>query len=279
MSRLHRCIAVPLGLVAVCVASLAGADDDHVRVRLVSDLDRFGATDSFRLGVVLEPEPGWHIYWRYPGSAGLATEVAYELPGAFRVGELQWPTPVSFVQPGDIIGYGYESPVVLAAEVTVPDIFDQPVPVDVTASWLACKEICVLGEARLEAELPLDGAARRRAEAAFEGWRESLPTPVEPDRVSISTTGGPVAASGTTRLVVWLQWTEVPAAVEFFPDPGSALKIDHVRARSRGQLTRIDIDVTRIQGTAEPAHSLSAVVATTDSQGRRTGRSLTINLD
>lgn len=266
-------------VVAVFAAGAAVADDSHVHARLVSDFDPVDGGGRFHLGVVLEPEPGWHIYWRNPGGAGLATDVTFELPEGFRAGELRWPTPVSFIQPGGIIGYGYESPVLLAAEVTAPDVTDRPVPVYVTASWLACKDICVLGEARLAAELPLDVAARRRSAAAFEAWEASLPTAAEPGRVSISTTGGPVAAGGTTALVVWLQWSGAPANVEFFPDPGPALKVDNVRTRSRGQLTRVDIDVTRIQGTAEPAQSLSAVVVTTDGQGHRTGRPLTINLD
>lgn len=263
----------------VCSVNVVATESGHVRARLVSDLDRLGDPRSFKLGVVLEPEPGWHIYWRNPGGAGLATEVAFELPDGLRAGALQWPAPISFNQPGDIIGYGYESPVLLAAEVVGPTTIDRPVPVTVTASWLACRDICVLGEAELEAELPFTGVALQRSLAAFEGWRDSLPVPAEPSALDMSVTGGPISDRSSSALTVWLHWADPPRAVEFFPDPGPSLKVGNTRTHSRGQLTRIDFDVTQIQGTAEPASSLSSVVVTTDAEGRRTARSLTINLD
>ncbi len=256
-------------------ASPGQAAQTHVTARLASDLDRLGATDRFHLGVVLEPDPGWHVYWRHPGGAGLATDVRFELPDGWTAGDLRWPTPISFTQPGGIIGYGYEQPVLLVAEVAAPAVVTSPAMVTVFASWLACKDVCVLGDIELSAELPVDPGMA----APFEGWQASLPAPADAGRLSISATGGPVAAVGTTPMTVWLQWPEDPAAVEFFPDPGPSLKVDNVRTRSRGRLTRVDLDVTRIQGPTEPAAALRSVVATTDRAGTRTGAVISINLE
>ena len=100
------------------LAPMVRAEETHVTARIVSDASAIDRASSFRLGVELVPEPGWHVYWRNPGEAGLATEVVFELPAGFAADQLQWPVPVVFEQPGGLIGYGYKKPVVLAATVT-----------------------------------------------------------------------------------------------------------------------------------------------------------------
>ncbi len=112
-------------LVAAFLAVNATAEESHVRARLVADAAFIEPGQPFLLGVELEPDPGWHVYWRNPGGAGLSTGVLYRLPDGFSIGELQWPTPVEFEQPGGIIGYGYEDRVILAAEVTAPAGFQR----------------------------------------------------------------------------------------------------------------------------------------------------------
>ena len=93
-------------LAAVLVAPISFAEESHVRARLVADAAELQGGESFLLGVLLEPDPGWHVYWRNPGEAGLATDIAYDLTEGFEVGELQWPVPVSFDQPDGIVGFG-----------------------------------------------------------------------------------------------------------------------------------------------------------------------------
>ena len=39
-----------------------------------------------------EPE-GWHSYWKNPGDTGIPTEIDWQMPEGFHVGELRWPTP------------------------------------------------------------------------------------------------------------------------------------------------------------------------------------------
>lgn len=275
MNRIRPVLA---GLVLVCAAS-ATAEDSHVRARLVSDLEALNPGVTFHVGVVLEPDPGWHVYWRNPGGAGLATEVELELPEGYAVGELRWPAPVVFVQPGDIIGYGYKKPVLLAAEVTAPSGANAPVPVRATASWLACKDVCVLGSAELSAELPLTGEAAAAARAAFAGWAGTLPRAAAPDEVAVSVTGGPLPNSGAAALAVWLSWPGPPGEVEVFPAPGPGLKVEEVRARSRGALTRVDFTATRLAGSSAPAAVLPVVVVRTDGEGGCTALELDIDID
>jgi DsbC/DsbD-like thiol-disulfide interchange protein len=257
-------------LVTVIAAS-AGveADDGHVSARLVAGVEKIHPGETFYLGVLLEPEPGWHVYWRNPGEAGLATEVAFGLPEGFEVGELQWPTPVFFEQPGGLTGYGYEAPVVLAAEVAAPEHISAENPVFVTASWLACKDVCILGAAELKAELPLQGADLEFSRAAFKDWSETLPVKTESGLFELSATGGPIPDSGPAGLVVWLNWKSAPGAIEFFPDPGPGLKVEGVRVQTRGALTRIDLTVSRLKTTDAPAETLAALIVTRKADGSR----------
>lgn len=268
-----------VALAVVTAASAVVAEDGHVRARLVADAVEIRSGGSFHLGVLLEPEPGWHVYWRNPGEAGLATEVIFALPDGFEVGELGWPIPVAFTQPGDLAGYGYEDPVVLAAEVTAPETTIAATPVTVNASWLACKDVCVLGSATLKVELPLEGAELAASRAALDTWAEKLPVALVPGLLDLSVTGGPVPDSGSIELAVWLNWKAAPGTVEFFPDPGSGLKVEDLRVQTRGQLTRIDFSISRLKTSSAPAATLRSLIVMVDEHGRRSARTADINLD
>lgn len=261
------------------IATLGSAEESHVHARLVADAAELRAGESFHLGVLLEPEPGWHVYWRNPGEAGLATEVAYDLPEGFGMGELGWPAPVYFEQPGGLAGFGYEDPVVLAAEVAAPDRVVSSAPVSVTASWLACKDVCVLGSAELKAVLPLGGDELEISQAAFAKWSDTLPKEAESGLFDLSVTGGPVPESGPADLVVWLNWKKPPGAVEAFPDPGPGLKVEGVRTQTRGLLTRIDMRVSRLKTSSAPAEMLRSLIVIEDEREFRTPRITHIEID
>jgi len=47
---------------------------------LVHPDDRTGP--AVRLGLLLDLDPGWHVYWRTPGDVGLPTEVDWDVLGA-----------------------------------------------------------------------------------------------------------------------------------------------------------------------------------------------------
>ena len=201
----------------VAASPVGASEGSHVRVRPVSDLEGVEPGGTFHLGVVLAPEPGWHVYWRNPGEAGLATELLYDLPDGYRVGEVQWPIPVAFTQPGEIAGYGYENEVLLAAEVTAPDHVESTIPAKLSASWLACKDVCVYGSSEISIRLPLTGSESDEARAAVAGWKELLPKNADPSRLGVTVPGGPVPRIGAAALSVWLNWDREPGAVEFFP--------------------------------------------------------------
>lgn len=126
-----------------------------------------------RVGVLFEIEDGWHIYADPPGDAGLPTRVAWGcgtkdpwlgVYGCSNVtfGELQWPPPEEFVDPGDIRTRGYKDVIVPSSVLSASSRFthtldsaDSKILVLARVEWLACKDICIPGKADLELVLPL----------------------------------------------------------------------------------------------------------------------------
>ena len=257
--------------VSTAIAQEAG--EVKVRTRLVADTVAAEPGATFWVGVQFEIEDGWHIYWRNPGGAGLATAVNFELPDGFVAGPLRWPLPISFEQSDGIPGFGYEGSVVLASEVTVPENFDRSRPPQIRAevSWLACKGVCVLGSAELERSL-----AKLPADPVFGEWSRGLPRTFDESEAPFALTATGGLAQGT--VTHWLRWREPPQSVEWFPDPSGTLEVDNVRVRTRGGLTRIDATVRRRKGAEGLTDDLSSLVVVTGEDGDRRGWELRMDL-
>src|SRR5438874_269026 len=118
---------------AVTAAAAAPPGKDLVAVTLLADVDSVKAGKTFNLGVLLKIKPGWHVYWKNPGDSGMATKVNWKLPQGFEVGALRFPIPTRFVQPGDVITYGYEDELLLTATVTPPKNLDAGEPLTFVA--------------------------------------------------------------------------------------------------------------------------------------------------
>lgn len=247
-------------LVLISVAGPGTADEPHpVTARLVAAQ---GDDGRRWVGVELTMADGWHVYWRHPGEAGLATAVELELPPGAEAGELGWPVPERFESPGGITSYGYGHRVVLAAPVRGAG--EGGLAADV--SWLACRDVCILGEARVAGPATSFGLAP---------WLESLPTGDAPFELRVTGGLGPGQRSATPT--VWLQWPgTAPDELVFAPDPGDGLRVENVRVRSRGSLVRIDLEATRLgAGSLE----LPAVVAVGGPDDHRKGYRLTVPLE
>jgi DsbC/DsbD-like thiol-disulfide interchange protein len=204
----RRSIAAVTLLAAVLLAapatSLAG--DDHVQAKLLADTRAIQAGQTFTLGVKLNMEKGWHVYWRNPGDAGLATDVTFSLPEGFHAGPLLWPEPMTFQQPGKIDGYGYKDEVLLTAEIHAPDKLpaDDKLKFSADVSWLACKEKCIPGKAQLGLELP-QGKAAPANKKLFAAWEKRTP-PAAPNFVLKDHRGREVNLHDLAGKVVVLEW-------------------------------------------------------------------------
>jgi thiol:disulfide interchange protein DsbD len=264
------CIAAALAV--PWVTPVAAEEPQPVRARLVADASAPAPGGTLQVGVLLEIDEGWHVYWKNPGDAGLATEVRLTLPEGLAASALSWPAPHRFTQPGGLVGYGYERTLLLASAVRLAG----PPPADgaslaADTSWLACKEVCLIGSARLEGRWPLDVAAPE-----FESWRSELPAADPP--FSVNVTGGWAPGERRADVSVWLSWPAPPGEVELFPEAGGRLKVASPRVQTRGSLTRVDLEVTKVGSGGAPADDLAAVVAARDASGRRRAWEIVIPL-
>lgn len=105
------------------------------------------------LALNFETHPKWHTYWKNPGDAGLPITVQFyfkEKPIDFT--PLEWPAPKIFAeQEGEITTYGYEGRFSIFYQIPKEikeTINDESIKVHVT--WLACKNICVPGQKKIE---------------------------------------------------------------------------------------------------------------------------------
>jgi thiol:disulfide interchange protein DsbD len=270
----HRTSLAILVAAAVAAVGPAAAEDfgpGNARVQLVSSARLPQPGESVFLGVLFDIRPGWHIYWKNPGGAGLATDVRWRLPAGVEPGDLLWPVPVAFTQSGDIPGYGYEGSVILAAGILSAKELGGNTVVGASVSWLACKDVCVLGSAELSAPL-----AEIADDRLSEDWAASLPQPIPSSDppLSLRTTGS--LSDGTIGL--WLQWRAAPAAVEWFPDPPSGLEVENVTVQTRGGLTRVDAVVRLMAGSTVAPDTLDSVVVVTDENHQRRGWDLAVDL-
>jgi thiol:disulfide interchange protein/DsbC/DsbD-like thiol-disulfide interchange protein len=147
-----------------------------VRASLIADATAFEPGKVTRLGVLLDLAPGWHVYWRNPGDAGLATSLEWQLPDGFVAGEIEWPVPKRIIEPGDLQVFGYKEQVLLTVPISVPASASlEEVQIGVRATWLVCEAICVPGEAELELSLPVANASAPANAALFDRYTKHLP--------------------------------------------------------------------------------------------------------
>lgn len=178
-----------------------------VTAKLLADVEALQPGTPFQVGVLFSIAPDWHIYWKNPGDAGMATSVDFSLPKGFRAGPLRWPRPLSFAQPGGIAGYGYNDSVLLFATVTPPA--DLKVGSDVTikanVGWLGCEQRCIPGEAKLELTLAAAETVKPAGGDLFAQWAAKT-DPVAPAFTLMDQDGKSVSLSDYAGKIVVLEW-------------------------------------------------------------------------
>jgi thiol:disulfide interchange protein DsbD len=134
---------------------------DPVAVTLVASIDSIMPGRPFQVGVMFRIDPGWHIYWKYSGDAGLPPDIRWNLPPGWTAGPIAWPTPERFTEKGPLTTYGYRDSVLLMAELTVPE---SPAAaarsaIEAKINWMVCREECIPGKTIVRLELPLHSRA------------------------------------------------------------------------------------------------------------------------
>ena len=214
-----------------------------VQARFLANATAVVPGKPFTVGLLLHMVPNWHTYWKFPGDAGIPTEIKWKLPDGWKVGEIQWPIPLKIDEPGDIQIFGYHDEVLLLQEITPPaSLRNATVQLAAEASWLVCEKICIPGSANLKLDLPVSAQNAPANEEIFSRYRRSLPQ---------NWPTGDVAPTTWQREGAELRLTVESAALanyptaDFFPLPEENVVVGHVRTErsAAGKITfRIPIE-------------------------------------
>jgi thiol:disulfide interchange protein/DsbC/DsbD-like thiol-disulfide interchange protein len=202
----------------VCLSAPLAADEpSHVKVSLIPDVRTIAAGTPFSVAVLLKMDPRWHIYWINPGDSGAPTEIKWSLPPGFDAGPIQWPHPQRIELP-PLVSFGYEGEAALLVRITPPrDLkVGERVTLAAHVSWLECEELCVPGEATVNAVVGTGPDVESDPTRArfFSDARARLPLDSGDWRFAAGPGRGFVRMTATPP--VWLK--EPVAEAEFFPE-------------------------------------------------------------
>ena len=151
--RSFRLIFAVLLLLAADLHAQASSNSfeaPHVRVELLVIPQGLNPGEPADAGVYFKLEPGWHIYWKNPGDAGLPTQVSWTLLRGITAGPMQFPAPKRLPL-GPLMDFGYENEVLFPLKLRVAnDVKPGSVTLHAKVDWLVCRERCIPGKADLE---------------------------------------------------------------------------------------------------------------------------------
>ena len=228
-----------------------------------TDLDYYGVEQrgvglvhpTVLLGLRFDLEPGWHLYWRNPGGAGLPPRIELELPEGWSAGELMFPAPIRF-ESGGIESFGYTGDVTFLVPIKVREGGD--VSIRGTVRYLICDDqTCLPGEAAFEISATADQRVRLFKELTrvpiSDGpgsWRAVAPGVVE----ARDPRGRPIPDD---------------LRVTFFPLPPEGVEASAVVADNDGERLRVEADYRVMAGAAAP-EALPGVVVFGDGRDPHT---------
>lgn len=201
-----------------------------VKAKLVADTTTIVPGKSFNVGLLLHMVPGWHTYWKFPGDAGIPTEIKWKLPADWKVGPIQWPIPLKLNEPGDIQIYGYHDEVLLMQQITPPAaISEKNVTLEGDANWLVCEKICIPGSAALQLDLPIGSQSAPANQELFTRYQRMVPQPWPDAKVASYTWA---RQNADLILTINSQALSNYPSVEFFPLPEGNVVVGHPKTQS-----------------------------------------------
>ena len=156
LAFLKRTFLTSVSLLIVLVGSpaLGQSQMQHSKLDLIAEVTSIAEDSTFHVAIALDPDPGWHVYWKNPGDNGTAPSETWTLPEGFETGELQYTVP-SFVPFQQYMSYGYNNKTLFITEITTPPDFDGPIKIECSVSWLVCDDkVCVPERGKVSLSIP-----------------------------------------------------------------------------------------------------------------------------
>lgn len=142
-------------LLALLSVALAAQTRSNASAQIVVDSYSLEINQIIPIGILIELENDWHIYWRNPGDSGMPTSIDFNLPDGITISEIKWPAPKAFEYDG-LASYGYEKQVLLLADLSVPKNYNLS-SIEITANLksLICKDVCIPFNTTVSTEIDL----------------------------------------------------------------------------------------------------------------------------
>ena len=116
-------------------------EHEHVSLELISSVESIPKENNLYLGLYFKLDPGWKIYWKYPGKAGYPPEIDWTNSKNIQNLEILWPKPKKF----EILGMesiGYSNEVVLPIKLILKKK-NEELLANFDIDYLTCKKICI----------------------------------------------------------------------------------------------------------------------------------------
>ncbi len=187
MIHAYRALMATLGALLM-LAPLAGAQADpsarRAEAELISERASVMPGETVFIALKMTMDPGWHIYWRNAGDAGLPPQLVLKEGGNIpegAIGEMLWPLPKLLpVVEGEIMDYGYDDEAVFALPLTVPADASGEVRIVAEADYLICEAICIPEMQDVSLVLPVGAPVENTKSGQLIGeWIAKVPGPFE----------------------------------------------------------------------------------------------------
>ena len=279
MRRILILLSVFAGLV---ISSFAQEVPTPVRAKLVADIAAVKPGESFNLGVLMEIDPGWHVYWKYPGETGLPTRVQFKVPDGFSAGQINWPIPNAYHKPQGGIDYGYENLLLLWTSIDVPSDaeLNSNFQIDAKVSWISCKEICIPGKANLKFDTKISDLRKPADTALFSEWQNSLPHILSDSEIPFNVEVSTVNSDEDRALIgVTVVSKSNAKKIEYYPNPVDSLVVQNLKYNKLpdNKKTEISFEVKAKNGVQLSEIALDGLIVFTDISGKRSGVELKID--
>ena len=132
-------------IVSFSITGFAQKDNEkthkHVSLELISSVNTVGKEKELHLGLYFKLDPGWKIYWKYPGKAGYPPNIDWSKSKNLKDLEIMWPKPEEF-EVLSIKSFGYSKEVILPIKLVL-EKNNHKLLANFDVDYLTCKKICI----------------------------------------------------------------------------------------------------------------------------------------
>lgn len=156
---------------------------DHAKVEFISEQSKIVPGETFWIGIQMDLEEGWYVYYRNPGDSGMPMALNWTHDEDFNISDIKWPYPHWKEVPGGLTSYAYKDSMLYMMEAIAPEDLKRgdQTTLRVEADWLICEKICIPEYANLELTLDVAESPKYNEELLplFSEMREKLPAKLD----------------------------------------------------------------------------------------------------